>query len=51
MKKLFEAFVYGGLTGFLVIRIFFYENKGVMFAFAGLALLGVIGRTVIKRRG
>ncbi|MDQ8736879.1 hypothetical protein [Paenibacillus sp. LHD-38] len=50
MKKLFEIMLYGGLTGFIIMRIFFYDYKGIMLASALIALLGLIGGKVIRSR-
>ncbi|WP_419875726.1 hypothetical protein [Candidatus Pristimantibacillus sp. PTI5] len=50
MKKLFEIMLYGGLTGFIIMRIFFYEHKDIMFASALIALLGLIGGKTLRSR-
>jgi len=50
MEKIFEFAYYGGLAGFIIMRIFLYDYKGIMFAFAGLGLIGFIGKKIIKSK-
>jgi len=50
MKKLFEFMIFGGLTGFIIIRIFFYDYKAIMFSFAILALVGFVGRKLTNSK-
>ncbi|WP_181438595.1 hypothetical protein [Paenibacillus sambharensis] len=48
MRKWFELIGMIGVIGYLVTRFFFYEYKTLMFSFAGLAIVGLIGRLVLK---
>lgn len=49
MSKISSIMLYGGLLGFLAVRLFWYDYKGVMFSFAGVALIGFIMQKLIKR--
>ncbi|SFE84740.1 hypothetical protein SAMN04487969_1083 [Paenibacillus algorifonticola] len=51
MRRIFEVLSFVGILGYLLCRIFFYEETETMrYLFGGAALLGFIGRVFLRER-